>query len=364
MKQISSRKWLSIVLITVATVLIGCTALVVIIDPYMHYRLPNNGLSYSFTTQNQRYQNDGIIKFFSYDAMITGTSMTENFKSSEFDKLYDVNSIKVPFSGASYKEVNCACERALQLNSDVKIIVRSIDLSMLVKEKDFLSYGNYPEYLYDNILLNDVNYWINKMTILEGVMQNVIFHSMVSKSKSSFLDSFSFDTYSNWQGENFFGKESVLASYTRPEKKYECIRLTDYEEEMIRENIVQNVTKLAHEYPQTRFILFFPPYSICYWDSLEREGKIEWEIEAQRIAIDELLKCDNIELYSFFSNFEMICDLNNYKDSGHYSENINSRMLIWMRNGDYKLTKENYEDYLREIFDFYSSYNYDAIFSQ
>ena len=55
---------------------------------------------------------------------------------------------------------------------------------------------------------------------------------------------------------------------------------------------------------------------------------------------------------------------NNYKDSGHYSENINSRMLIWMRNGDYKLTKENYEDYLREIFDFYSSYNYDAIFSQ
>ena len=61
MKQISSRKWLSIVLITVATVLIGCTALVVIIDPYMHYRLPNNGLSYSFTTQNQRYQNLSLI---------------------------------------------------------------------------------------------------------------------------------------------------------------------------------------------------------------------------------------------------------------------------------------------------------------
>ena len=76
-----------------------------------------------------------------------------------------------------------------------------------------------------------------------------------------------------------------------------------------------------------------------------------------------MLKCDNIELYSFCNNFELVCDLNNYKDAGHYSEKINSQILVWMKNGDYKLTEENCENYLKEIYDFYSAYDYESIFT-
>ena len=289
--------------------------------------------------------------------------MTENFKSSEFDKLFSVNSIKVPFSGGSYKEVNDTCKRALQVRPDVKIIVRSLDLSMLVNEKDSSRYNNYPEYLYNDKLMDDVNYWLNKMTILEGCMQNVILHSLVSDSGGAFLDSFSFDEYSNWQKLHRFGKESVLSGYVRPEKRYFAVELTDEEKEMIYGNVTQNVTELARKYPDTKFLLFFTPYSICFWDSLEREGKLEWEIEAQRIAIEEILKCDNIELFSFCNNFEMVCDLNNYKDTGHYSEEVNSCILEWMQGGEYRLTWDNYEEYLEEIYMFYEKYNYDALFN-
>ena len=358
MKQISSKKWTFTVLITVGVFIIGSTLLVFIIDPYLHYRIPQNGFSYALTTRNQRYQNDGFIRYFDYDAVITGTSMTENFKTSEFDKLFNVNSIKVPFSGGSYKEVNDTCERALKIRPDIKIIVRSLDLSMLVCEKDSLRYSNYPEYLYNDSLLDDVNYWLNKMTILEGCMQNVILHSLVSNYEGTFLDSFSFDEYSNWQGLHTFGKESVLLSYTRPEESSFVVELTEKEKEMIYGNITQNVIELAREYPNTRFLLFFTPYSICFWDFLEREGRLEWEIEAQEIAIEELLKCDNIELYSFCNNFEMVCDLNNYKDSGHYSEVVNS----WMHEGNYRLTWDNYEEYLEEIYNFYKEYDYEVIF--
>lgn len=363
MKKISSKKWILSVLTIIVIIFIGCISLVIIIDPYLHYRLPDNGLSYSLTTQNQRYQNDGIIKFFDYDAMITGTSMTENFKTSEFDKLFHMKSIKIPFSGGSYREVNNTCKRALEINPDVKAVVRSIDLSMLVCEKDSMRYSNYPEYLYNNNLIDDVNYWLNKMTILEGCMQNVIFHSLVAGTEQSFLNSFSFDEYSNWQDEHTFGKESVLASYMRPDEKDNIVEVTDQDKQMIRDNVAQNITELTCAYPDTTFYFFLTPYSICYWDSLDREGKVKWEVEAQRVAIEEMLKCDNIELYSFCNNFEMVCNLNNYKDVGHYSENINSQILVWMKNGDYKLTEENYEDYLKEIYYFYSSYDYESIFT-
>ena len=72
----------------------------VIVDPYFHYHAPLEFLEYPL--DNQRYQNDGIVKHFEYDAIITGTSMTENFHTSDLNRLFDVNSVKIPFSGGSY----------------------------------------------------------------------------------------------------------------------------------------------------------------------------------------------------------------------------------------------------------------------
>lgn len=360
MKEISSKKWTLAMLIITWSIFIGCAALVIIIDPYLHYRIPDNGLNYY--VHKQRYINDGFVRLYDYNAIISGTSMTENFKTSEFDELFGVNSIKIPFSGASYKEVNNACNRALEMRSDIKIIVRSLDLSVLVADKDYMRYEHYPEYLYNDDLLDDVNYWLNKMVIVEDCMQNVIGHSLVTKWEGTFVESFSFDEYSRWQDSYIFGKERVLSDYVRPEKSNSVIRLTDDEKETIYGNITQNVTDLARQYPDTRFILFFTPYSIVFWDSLVREGRLEWEIEAQRIAIEEILKCDNVELYSFCNDFETVCNLDKYKDETHYDEEINSRILVCMQNGDYKLAWDNYENYLNEIYDFYSNYNYDSIF--
>ena len=51
------------------------------IDPLFHYHEPVEGLKYPIN--DERYQNDGIIKHFEYNAIITGSSMTENFKTSE-----------------------------------------------------------------------------------------------------------------------------------------------------------------------------------------------------------------------------------------------------------------------------------------
>ena len=75
------------------------------IDPYMHFHKPDTE-RYFYSLDNQRSQNDGITKHFDYNAIITGTSMTENFMATEVDSIFNVNSIKVPYSGATYKEIN------------------------------------------------------------------------------------------------------------------------------------------------------------------------------------------------------------------------------------------------------------------
>ena len=65
----SEKKWGIGFLITAAVLLIVLGGLTAAVDPYFHYHGPLVGLSYP--DGNERYQNDGIIRNFAYDAVIT-----------------------------------------------------------------------------------------------------------------------------------------------------------------------------------------------------------------------------------------------------------------------------------------------------
>ena len=86
-----------------------------------------------------------------------------------------------------------------------------------------------------------------------------------------------------------------------------------------------------------------------------------WRIDAEQLSIEELLKAPNIKLYSFCNNFELVCDLDNYKDQAHYGEWVNSWILEWIKSGEWRLTKDNYLEYLREIRNFYNNYDYSSL---
>ena len=90
--------------------------------------------------------------------------------------------------------------------------------------------------------------------------------------------------------------------------------------------------------------------------------KEERQLAGEKYAIELMLPYDNIHLFSFFTEHDMICDLDNYKDIAHYGENINSRILRWMKAGEHELTEENYEAYCEEMKDFYMNYDYDRLF--
>lgn len=61
--------------------------------------------------------------------------MTENFKTSEMNEIFGVNSIKVPYSGATYKELNDNLIIALENNPNLKTIVRCLDYVRIFDSK-------------------------------------------------------------------------------------------------------------------------------------------------------------------------------------------------------------------------------------
>lgn len=354
------KRWTFGTLSVMAAAFILTAFITVYRDPFFHYHAPLPEYNYPqkvYPDNNERYLNDGISRNFSYDGIITGTSMTENFKTSEADELFDANFIKVSYAGAKYKEINDNLKRAYEEDKEIKYIIRGLDCNDLILDKDAMDETfDYPTYLYNNNPFDDVSYVLNKSVLFEETLQ-------VTKAKDGNGSSVHFDTYGNWYTfyETKFGAPYVLATYQLRKDQTSPIPLTEEEKQILSENLRQNVTELAAAHPETAFYLFFPPYSICYWDLLNNTGQIDRHMEAEKLAIEELLQYPNIKLYSFFDDFELVCNLDHYKDYLHYGESINSLILKRIKKEENLLTQDNYKQYLKKIEDFYHSYDYDSL---
>jgi hypothetical protein len=322
-----------------------------IFDPYFHFHKPFSFVSYRLN--DERYINDGISRYFDYDAIITGTSMSQNFKTTEVDKLFGVNSVKESFAGAGYKELSQNLDRALSRHG-ADTVIWVLDFNGIMRDKDYQAYEDYPEYLYDDDLFNDISYVFNKEVWYHGVFTNI---AMTLSGK----DSTTFDEYSAWDKET--GYEYVMSGYDRWEEKGEMHEGLDEERrEMVTGNIKQNIVDMVSKYPDTTFYIYYTPYSIVWWDFMNQEGMMKWQFEAELIATQLMLECPNVKLYNFNDKYDIITNLDNYRDKEHYSAQINSKILEWMVNGDGLVTKDNYLERLEIEKDYYLNYDYESIF--
>lgn len=194
----SNRKFIFTTFCITFILLLILSLPIVIIDPFFHYHKPLK--SFFYPIFNQRSQNDGITKHFDYNAIITGTSMTENFKTSEANKIFNSNFIKVPYSGGSFYEINRNLITAFKYNKELKIIIRGLDKTHFAANKDAMrnDLGKYPNYLYDNNCLNDVYYIFNKEIL-----------SLICESLRKPKGITDFDHYSYWMPYYTFGNREV-----------------------------------------------------------------------------------------------------------------------------------------------------------
>lgn len=331
------------------------------VDPFFHYHKPRLD-EYFYELNNERSQNDGIIKQFDYDAMITGTSMTQNFRSSEVDEVFGCNSIKVPFSGGSYKEINENIRKALEIHPNMKLVIRGLDMSMLDQPYDYMreDLGDYPEYLYDSNPLNDIRYLLNRDIVFGRV------YSMVksAQKEDSAVGMTSFDAYSRWQDYYPFGVHSVIPEGKTVEKVEQATHLSDADKEKIRKNIEYNVTEVADQNPEVSFYYFYTPYSIVWWSHFYDYGSLPRQLEVERYVTDLILEHSNIHLFSINDREELITDLNNYKDEMHYGSWINSLLVKWMKEGIGQIDKTNVDAYTDRESTLLMNYDYEKINDQ
>lgn len=136
MEEKLAKKWFIKCIAALIFILIITALTVFIVDPYFHYHKPLSFLTYRLS--EERYINDGISRHFDFDALITGTSMAQNFKPSEMDALFGTNSVKETFSGAGYQELSENLERSLTRNPNLKTVLWVVDYNGFLRDYDWV----------------------------------------------------------------------------------------------------------------------------------------------------------------------------------------------------------------------------------
>lgn len=347
------KKWFLSTLLGCVTGLVLIILAMVVVDPYFHYHGRIPGISYRL--YYERYINPGIAQHFEYDAIVTGSSMNQNFKTSLMDELWGTNAVKMTFSGAAFYEIMQNLERAFTSDNEIKLVLWGLDYNGLYRDKEFSAYKDYPNYLYDKNLWNDVKYVLNKELIFQGLVTNLLMTVQGEESTS-------FDAYGAWDAGR--GWDSISLQYTRSEEITPMLDgvLSEEEELMVRDNIGANIVELAQRYPDTQFVIFYTPYSAVYWESIYRDGTLLKQLECERIATEMLLECENVKLFNFHNKTDITGNVELYRDKEHYVFEVNDMILQWIDREEGLVTKENYMEIINWEKEYYTNYDYDSLY--
>lgn len=341
------KKWFYSTIIAILISLLFLAILTYIVDPYFHYHKP----IMKYRLYNERYINDGVARHFSYDTIITGNSLAQNYQTSYVDQLLNTESVKLTYSGAGYMELGTSLERNIAYTDQVDTVILSMDFNDIFREAKWQRYSDEPTYLYDDIFVNDIKYLLNKNVIYRGVVYNV-FMTLLGKESTTF------DEYSSWIRES--GPKKACSSLSRIDEdtviKQEEMSLD--EKERVIGNINENILRVIKEFPQIDFVIIIPPSSVAKWAEYYLEGEIEKRIDALEQALTMLLECNNVEILAFDDAFDITTNLDKYCDGIHYDASINTYMIDCVSNQEHIVGKDNYQDYISIIRGFYNDYDY------
>ena len=318
--------------------LLACVLAVVVFDPFFQYHKPLKGLKAVLT--DKEYQCVGSLKTFDYDSVIAGSSVSENYNNGWFDQGFGCKSIKAIRSYGATADLCYLLDIAFE-HQDLKYVFYNLDPSALEADPETTyELTGCPMYLYDDNYVNDVRYWLNKGVLMEKIPYLIA---------NSLMGDYDENNSYNWAQWKEFNSDMILGLYIRKPSVSE-MKPRDYYEDLLRKNL-DLLTDRITAHPETEFYIFVPPYSMLWWDNIYREGDTEAYLYNMEQAMKTLLEYENVKMFYFQNDREIITDLENYMDILHFSPEINHYICDSLIAGKRQVNSENYAEEIRSMRD-------------
>ena len=310
------------------------------IDPAQYYRLSN------YKTYNtELYTTAGLINNYPAEIAVIGSSMMQNTDLKLVRDLFQKDAIKYTLSGMTIDETVMLVNRAVEVNNTVDTFIINLDITTF-NTPATNPFKRFPQYMYDNNKLNDIKYLLGFDSWMKFIPFNVLYNiastidsTITNKIVEVFSNSTDIDLIGNWGINTQFGENIVLSGYKNGFSKVSSQNTEGMLNRMIQRFENDFLDKLPLDSPK-EFIFILPPYSILMWDNAEKEGYIDILFDFKSYLVSKLEQFENVKIYDF-QDYKGIIDLNEYKDTTHYSPKYNNMMMEYIASGNDSTTSDN-----------------------
>ncbi|SDF57707.1 Copper amine oxidase N-terminal domain-containing protein [Fontibacillus panacisegetis] len=304
---------------------------VYVVDPLQQYRKA----SYSplFSGQ-QRYQNPGLAKNYTYDMIIIGSSMTENFVPSKVGESLDGNVLKLSIEGSTAKEQRMIADVAIN-TGQVKKVLWGLDYFSL-RENSVRDEESFPFYLYDGNKWNDFKYIFNISNVKHAFGTLLLPKDQYTRFRN-------LDLLNNWDSSAQYGPDQVFAKWKEARFAEQTTSENEPSLDVVKQRFEDHIISLIKAHPEIEFTFYYPPYSIVrqqVWYSLN-PARFSNQQAMKKYMFEQFSNFNNVKVFDFQSDSSITYDLSLYKDLSHHSAGVNQSIIEAIAADTHRVTKEN-----------------------
>ena len=283
-----------------------------------------------------------------YDSIILGTSLLSNTSAKEADKVFGGKFLNVSIWGTLTNEKITILDY-ISKNKKINTVIMSLDQgSKPLAENNFISlnkevistynftiFDALKIYLQNKHLKHIFNFSCETTKINKDTPTTWTYNESISNRLGSF---------EKWASINIVQVVNINNTLKDATEKISKEEFSYLDYDFNKEYLDKNLLDVFRKYPDTQFILIIPPYFIA-------QNAIYFQVyknfeNAQKSSLFYLIKQkpSNVKIYGF-DDMGFTDDIANYVDLGHYSKDINSKMLDWIAQKKGILTTQNFDEY-------------------
>ncbi len=347
--RISDRKKLRRLCLAIGIEFLLIFAVVWFFDPFYQYHGPfGNRQEVLYDRDNQMA---GSVRNLTYDSVLIGSSVVENSNTDVLNEAFGCDTLKIIRGSGSVADLlyyfDMACEK-----QELKNVFWGLDLMAINSDVETTLYNDdIPRYLHTESILDDYTYVYNKDILMETIPMTLAYEFTGRNVGGNAYD---------WSEDKNFCAEMAMQAYSKPDVVLETIDFTDQYDE-----VSQNLAAVAariERYPDITYRFFFVPYSMNWWDCAYVNGQLEQWFYILEQTLPVLTSYENVEVYYFQNEQDIVCNLDNYMDLVHYSPEINQYMMEQICKGEGRVTADTWEETVADMRDLVKRINEELIY--
>jgi hypothetical protein len=328
-----------------ALVLLMAAALIFVVDPLQYFR-PARFYPPMYSPDT-RMQNAGLIRSQDFDTVFMGTSLAIHFRQSDIDRIVGVRSVKLAMSGSSSHEQSFVLAAALERRP--ARVIWEVDDWIFRDAPDIDSNAYLPANLYRRNAWGIASYLFSGGMARESLLmlpRSVpALQKNMARLTSAVLLTFRIDRVDDintlkpdFDVAGTYNANRAVAAFTSIKDPARSFFLSEgYNYDAMVRNFERDTVTLIAQHPDTRFDIYFPPYSILQWVAMREASPATMKLlyDFSAYMSNRLAQLPNAVLHDFREASDVTHDLRNYSDVIHHSPAIDLKILGWLAEGKY-----------------------------